>query len=247
MDHALIQATMAVDDHHWWYRGRRRIIRSELDRLPLPRPAQILDAGCGSGRTLEELIDYGTVTGLELDLDAAEMARGRSLGEVQVGRLEELPWGEASFDLVTCLDVIEHTPDDGPALVELLRVTRPGGFLLVTVPAYPALWSRHDEANHHFRRYTRPSLRRAVTGAGWNVCRISSFNSLLLAPAAAVRLAQRRRGPGDGYTTDLDVGPRWLNRVLEQPLRAEAGWLGRGGTLPAGLSLVGVLRRAWTG
>jgi SAM-dependent methyltransferase len=247
MDQALMQATMAVDDHHWWYRGRRRIIRSELDRLPLPRPADILDAGCGSGRTLEELIDYGPVTGLELDPDAAEMARGRGLGEVVVGRLEELPWEDASFDLITCLDVIEHTPDDGPALAELLRVTRPGGFLLATVPAYQALWSLHDEANHHFRRYSRRSLRGAVTGAGWNVCRISSFNSLLLAPAAAVRLAQRRRGPGDGYTTDLDVGPRWLNSVLEQPLRAEAGWLGRGGTLPAGLSLVAVLRRSWTG
>lgn len=242
-----MKATMAVDDHHWWYRGRRRIIRSELDRLPLPRPAQILDAGCGSGRTLEELVDYGTVTGLELDPDAAEMARGRDLGEVVVGRLEELPWGDASFDLLTCLDVIEHTPDDRRALAELLRVTRPGGFLLVTVPAHQALWSLHDEANHHFRRYSRRSLRAAVTAVGWNVCRISSFNSLLLAPAAAVRIAQRRRGPSNGYTTDLDVGPRWLNSVLEQPLRAEAGWLGRGGTLPAGLSQVAVLRRSWTG
>jgi len=247
MDQALMQATMAVDGHHWWYRGRRRIIRAELDRLPLPRPAGVLDAGCGSGRTLEELVDYGTVAGLELDPDAAEMARSRNLGEVMVGRLEELPWADASFDLITCLDVIEHTPDDRPALAELHRVTRPGGFLLVTAPAYQSLWSQHDQANHHFRRYSRASLRAAVTTAGWNVCRISSFNSVLLAPAAAVRLAQRRRGPGDGYTTDLDVGPRWLNSVLEQPLRAEAGWLGRGGTLPAGLSLVAVLRRAWTG
>ncbi len=241
-----MQATMAVDDDHWWYRGRRRIIRAELDGLPLPRPARILDAGCGSGRTLEELADYGTVAGLELDPDAAQMARGRDLGEVVVGRVEEMPWDDASFDLITCLDVIEHTPDDGPALCELYRVTRPGGFLLVTVPAYQALWSLHDEANHHFRRYSRRSLRTAVTAAGWNVCRISPFNSLLLAPAAAVRIAQRRRGRGDAHTTDLDVGPRWLNRVLEQPLRAEASWLGRGGTLPAGLSLITVLRRAWT-
>ncbi|MGH2869260.1 MAG: class I SAM-dependent methyltransferase, partial [Solirubrobacteraceae bacterium] len=71
MDRALLQATMEVDDHHWWYRGRRRIIRSELDRLPLPPRADILDAGCGSGRTLEELVDYGTVSGIELSEDAA--------------------------------------------------------------------------------------------------------------------------------------------------------------------------------
>lgn len=240
-----MQATMAVDDHHWWYRGRRRIIRAELDALPLPRPARILDAGCGSGRTMKELVDYGEVSGLELDPDAAEMARGRGLGEVITGRLEEMPWADASFDLITCLDVIEHTPDDGPALRELLRVCRPGGFLLVTVPAYPALWSRHDEANHHFRRYTRRSLREAVTAAGWAECRLSAFNSLLLAPAAAVRLAQRHLGTSQGYTNDLDVGPAWLNRALEQPLRAEAAWLRHRHALPAGLSLVCVLRRPW--
>ena len=241
-----MQATMAVDDHHWWYRGRRRIIRAELDRLPLPRPAAVLDAGCGSGRTMLELIDYGTVSGLELDPDAAEMARARGHGEVITGRLEMLPWDDASFDLITCLDVIEHTPDDGPALRELLRVCRPGGFLLVTVPAYPALWSRHDVDNHHFRRYTRRSLRAAVTGAGWTVSRLSAFNSVLLAPAAAVRLGQRHLGVGNGPGSDLDVGPAWLNRVLEQPLRAEAGWLATGRTLPAGLSIVAVLRKPWT-
>ena len=150
-----MQAMMAVDEHHWWYRGRRRIIRAELDRLPLPRRAQVLDAGCGSGRTLQELGRLREVSGIELDPDAAEMARARGLGEVMVGRLEELPWADASFDLITCLDVIEHTPDDRAALAELLRVCRPGGWLLVTVPAYQALWSLHDEANHHFRRYSR--------------------------------------------------------------------------------------------
>jgi SAM-dependent methyltransferase len=246
MDQDLMQATMEVDDHHWWYRGRRRIIRAELDRLPLRAPARILDAGCGSGRTLEELVDYGTVSGIELAEEAAELARGRGLGEVVVGRLEELPWATDHFDLITCLDVIEHTPQDGLALAELLRVCRPGGFMLVTVPAYPALWSRHDEANHHYRRYSRRSLREAVVGAGWGVGRISSFNSLLLAPAAAVRLVQRHRGTPNGYTNDLDVGPAWLNTALEQPLRAEASWLGRGGTLPVGLSLIAVLRKPWT-
>ncbi|MGH2870534.1 MAG: class I SAM-dependent methyltransferase, partial [Solirubrobacteraceae bacterium] len=177
--------------------------------------------------------------------DAAELARGRGLGEVVVGRLEELPFRADRFDLITCLDVIEHTPEDRPALAELLRVCRPGGFMLVTVPAYPSLWSWHDEANHHFRRYTRSSLRAAVEGAGWALCRLSSFNSLLLAPAAVVRLAQRRRGTTDGHSNDLEVGPAWLNTALEQALRAEASWLSRGRTLPAGLSLIAVVRKPW--
>src|ERR1700751_2869955 len=155
MDATLMKATLAVDEHHWWYRGRRRIIRAQLDRLPLPAGARILDAGCGSGRTLQELADYGEGSGLELNPEAAELARGRGLGEVAIGRLEELPWDDETFDLITCLDVIEHTPDDRVTLRELRRVTRPGGHLLVTVPAYQALWSQHDVDNHHFRRYER--------------------------------------------------------------------------------------------
>ncbi len=242
-----MKATLEVDEHHWWYRGRRRIIRAELDRLPLPAGGRVLDAGCGSGRTLQELTDYGQVSGIELNADAAELARSRALGEVLVGRLEELPWADETFDLITCLDVIEHTPEDRATLAELWRVAKPGGFMLVTVPAYQALWSLHDEANHHYRRYSRRSLRAAAAGAGWTVARISSFNSLLLAPAAVVRLARRRARPGDGYTNDLQLGPAWLSEVLEQPLKLEASWLGRGGTLPAGLSLIAVLRRPWTG
>lgn len=238
-----MKATLAVDEQHWWYRGRRRVIRAELDRLPLPRPARILDAGCGSGRTLQELVDYGAVSGIELNEEAAALARDRELGDVRIGRLEEMPWQDGAFDLITCLDVIEHVPNDVAALSEMLRVCRPGGWLLVTVPAHQALWSVHDEANHHFRRYSRASLRSAAASAGWSVERLSAFNSLLFAPAAAVRLAQRRFGTHNGYTSDLALGPPWLNDVLERPLAAEARWLARGRSLPIGLSLLILLRR----
>jgi SAM-dependent methyltransferase len=125
MDQALMKSMLDLDDHHWWYRGRRRIIRSELDRLPLPPHASVLDAGCGSGRTLIELTSYGDVQGIELDPGAAEVARGRGVGEVRIGRLEELPWDPDTFDLITCLDVIEHTPDDRATLTELAG--GPGG------------------------------------------------------------------------------------------------------------------------
>jgi SAM-dependent methyltransferase len=243
MDQRLMSAMLELDDRHWWYRGRRRIIQAELDRLPLPRPARVLDAGCGSGRTLEELRRYGEVSGIELDPGAAELAQGRGCGEVRVGRLEELPWEGESFDLITCLDVIEHTPDDRVTLRELRRVCRPGGFLLVTVPAYQGLWSMHDVANHHYRRYSRPRLRAAARESGWRVRRMTSFNGLLLGPAAAVRLAERRRlrQPDSDYKPELTLGPEWLNAVLERPLRLEARWLSRGRTMPAGLSLLAVL------
>ncbi|HEY4827620.1 MAG TPA: class I SAM-dependent methyltransferase [Solirubrobacteraceae bacterium] len=243
MDQRLMSAMLELDDRHWWYRGRRRIIGAELDRLPLPPGAEVLDAGCGSGRTLEELARYGEVHGIELDEGAASVARERGCGEVLVGRLEELPWGDGYFDLITCLDVIEHTPDDRVTLRELRRVCKPGGFLLVTVPAYQGLWSTHDVANHHYRRYSRGRLRAAAQESGWRVRRMTSFNGLLLAPAAAVRLADRRRlrQPNGDYKPELTLGPEWLNAALEQPLRLEARWLRGGRTMPAGLSLLAVL------
>ena len=243
MDQRLMSAMLELDDRHWWYRGRRRIIGAELDRLPLPPGAEVLDAGCGSGRTLEELARYGEVHGIELDEGAASVARERGCGEVLVGRLEELPWGDGYFDLITCLDVIEHTPDDRVTLRELRRVCKPGGFLLVTVPAYQGLWSTHDVANHHYRRYSRGRLRAAAEESGWRVRRMTSFNGLLLAPAAGVRLADRRRlrQPNGDYKPELTLGPEWLNAALEQPLRLEARWLRGGRTMPAGLSLLAVL------
>jgi SAM-dependent methyltransferase len=244
MDERLMKAMLDLDEHHWWYRGRRRVVDAELARLPLARSARILDAGCGSGRMLQELQRYGQVSGIELDPAAAEVARSRGHGEVRVGRLEELPWESGQFELITCLDVLEHTPDDRRTLGELRRVAAPGGWLVLTVPAYQALWSQHDEANHHFRRYGRRALRRAVAEAGWRLERLTSFNSLLLPAAAIVRLAQRRRGPDESYRPELERGPAWLGSVLEQPLRAEAWWISRGRTLPAGLSLMAVLRNA---
>jgi SAM-dependent methyltransferase len=243
MDERLRRATLELDEQHWWYRGRRSVIRAELDRLLLPAGARVLDAGCGSGRTLQELRDYGEVCGIELDPQSAELARSRDQGEVLTGRLEELPWEDHAFDLITCLDVIEHTPNDMVTLRELRRVSKPGGWLLLTVPAYQALWSLHDEANHHYRRYSRPTLHAAALEAGWRVRRMTSFNSLLLAPAAAVRVAQRRRRlrGNSRYTPEVKLGPKWLNAALERPLRLEAGWIGRGRTLPAGLSLMALL------
>lgn len=243
MDQQLMRTMLDVDEHHWWYRGRREVIDRELARLPLSGEGSALDAGCGSGRTLLELARYcRSISGLELNPEAAQVARGRGNFDVRTGRVEELPWTEQTFDLITCLDVIEHTPDDVVALRELRRVSRPDGWLVLTVPAYQALWSGHDEMNHHFRRYSRRRLARAVLEAGWQLERVTFFNSLLLPPAALVRLVQRRRADRGRYTSELHMPPPWLNRLLELPLRAESHWLAGGRRLPAGLSLLAVVR-----
>jgi SAM-dependent methyltransferase len=248
-----LHAMLASDERHWWYRGRRRVLRAELDRLPLPPDARLLDAGCGSGRTLDELAAYGRASGIDISPDAVTVARQRGHDDVQVAAIEDMPFDDDTFDVVTCLDVVEHTPDDRATLAELLRVTRPGGLLLVTVPAYQSLWSRHDEVNLHYRRYDRTSLRAAAGAAGWSVVSDTHFNALLLAPAAAVRLGQRRRhmhAPAHADAparSDLDLTPPLLNGVLELPLRLESWLVAAGARLPAGLSLLGVLRRPAVG
>ena len=234
---------LTLDDRHWWYRGRRRVVRALLDAAGVPPGARLLDAGAGSGRTLDELARYGRPAGVEPNPLGVEAARARGHVDVQLAPVERIPYADASFDAVTCLDVIEHTDDDVRSLRELRRVTRPGGALLVTVPAYPALWSHHDEVNGHRRRYTRRTLRAAAEAAGWRIERMTAFNIAYLAPAALVRLARRRangRGGGDG--SELALTPPALDHLLELPLRAEAALIARGVSLPAGLSLLALLR-----
>jgi SAM-dependent methyltransferase len=235
-----LQAMLAADEEHWWYRGRRQVLRAAIDRLPLTPGARLLDAGCGSGRMLDDLARYGPVTGVDLSSESVAASRARG-HEVVRAAIEAMPFADGTFDLATCLDVIEHTPDDRATLAELRRVTRPGGLLVATVPAYPALWSWHDEVNRHFRRYDGPALRAAAQAAGWDLVADTHFNALLLAPAAAVRIAQRRRS--SHARSDLALTPPALDRLLELPLRWESRVVGLGGRLPAGLSLLAVLRR----
>jgi SAM-dependent methyltransferase len=245
VDEAEFRVLVSQDERHWWFRGRRRVINAQLDRLSLPDGCAVLDAGCGSGRTMDELRRFGPVSGFDLNELGVAYARARGYEDVRVARIEATPWPDQSFDLITCLDVLEHTADDVLSLRELRRVARPGAALVVTVPAYQALWSSHDVANHHYRRYRRPGLLAAAREAGWEPVTWSYFNSILLPPAAAVRLAERLPGrSGDERPRSyLKATPAALGGLLELPLRAEAAAIRRGVRLPAGMSLMAVFRR----
>src|ERR1700689_284356 len=147
--------THRAEDRHWWYRGRRRVLDVLLDGLHMPPGLRVLDAGCGSGRNMVQLQRYGQVTGIELSPPSGRGARERGGGGVLEGSVLEMPFADDSFDLAVSLDVVEHLEDDIAALRELRRVVAPGGRLLVTVPAYQWLWSRHDVLNHHHRRFRK--------------------------------------------------------------------------------------------
>lgn len=244
MDDALERSTFDIEEHHWWYRGRRAVLEAVLDGLSLPASLRILDAGCGSGRNMVALAARGRVTGVEPASASLQVARERGVGDVVPGSLDEpLPFADGAFDLAVALDVLEHVADDEAALRELARVIAPGGRLLVTVPQYGWLWGEHDVLAHHHRRYTRALLLGRASAAGLGRERVTAFNATLLPAIAAVRLAQRARRraqPG----SDLDRTPQGLvNSALERVIRAEAALIRRGRDLPAGVSLLAVLRR----
>jgi SAM-dependent methyltransferase len=232
--------THRAEDRHWWYCGRRRVLDVVVRDLSIAHGARILDAGCGSGRNMVDLQHYGAVTGIELSPPSVQAARARGVGEVVEGSVLDMPFADSSFELAVSLDVIEHLEDDVEALRELRRVVAPGGRLLVTVPAYQWLWSRHDLINHHHRRYSRATLVGAAQSAGWQVERTTHFNSLLLPLAAAMRVVETLDRGDKGSSLDLWIPPAPLNWALQQPLRFEAALIGRGLRIPAGLSLLAV-------
>jgi SAM-dependent methyltransferase len=226
-------------ERHPWYAGRRRVLVTALDQLALPPGARILDAGCGAGGNLALLGRYGDPVGVDPDAQAVAAARERGL-DARPGDAAAMPFDGAAFDLVCCLDVLEHVEDDVAVLRELRRVARPGAPLLVTVPAMPSLWSSHDAAAGHRRRYTRGWLVAVARDAGWAPQRLHAFNTLLLPLVAARRLSERLPGAAGAPRSDLQRAPAVAGPLVGGALSAEAWCIRRGARPPLGLSLIGV-------
>ena len=232
---------------HWWFRGRRALLRRLLTRhLPHPASARarILDFGCGTGGNTEMFAELGDVVGIEPDASALRFAGARPpAGEGRrplycraVGT--RLPLAAESFDAVVASDVLEHIERDGDAAAEIRRVLRPEGILVFSVPAHPWLSSEHDEALWHKRRYRRRALLEMLGGAGLAVRWLSYWNTALFPAIALHRLLARRR-PGGVPTSDVRVPPAAVNALLFGLLRLEARALDPLRS-PVGVSLVGV-------
>jgi len=237
MDRRVYQQMEAVEDHHWWFLGRRAVIAAVLAPLGEGRGRLVLDAGCGSGGNLGVYTGLGPVMGVDTAAWALVQSRRRGYRGVAVASLAALPFGDGVFDLVAATDVVEHVEDDLGALRELLRVTRPGGHLMLTVPAYRWLWSASDVQLGHHRRYTRRQIVGQCRLAGATVTRASYFNTTLLPAIAAVRWVRQRRGQPMAATELEQTGPV-ANRLLRLPLVAEARLVRAGVALPAGVSII---------
>lgn len=226
-----------LEDTYWWFIARRRFVAQVLRERRTSRPAQILDVGCGTGATLELLQRFGRATGVDPHLPALEICSLERALPVQQAQVEDLPFPDDSFDVVTCLDVLEHTDDDMLALREIRRVCAPGATFIAMVPAYGFLWSEHDEALKHRRRYVAHELRNKMTSAGFDVVSSTYFITALFFPILVMRLWQGLFKRNIYPQTGIRELPGWLNRVFVALLDVER-FLTRFLNLPFGVSVV---------
>lgn len=243
MDDALYDEFAGMEQDHWWFQGRRRVVTAVLRRRLGREPRRdILDIGCGTGEMVDMLLEFGPVTAMDASPRAVAACQER-LGSTVALRVGTLPDDlSGNPDLVTAFDVIEHLDDDVKTLTRVHEMLPPGGFFVCTVPAFMFLWSEHDDVNHHRRRYTKATLHRSLRTAGFQVEWISYFNSLLFPAVAAVRLLHRL-GKDRPARSDLATPPPWANRLLTFLFGAER-WALRYASLPVGVSLVAVARKA---
>ena len=240
MDQRLYAEYAALQDRHWWFVGRRRILSAVLG-AELGGPGsrgRILDIGCGTGTMLDELGRFGDVHGVDTEPAAVEFCLDHDHPQVALYSGDRLPHADGSFDVVTMLDVIEHVDDDQTILGEARRVLRPGGLAMITVPAYQWMWGEQDEVAHHKRRYTRPQLRDSLDRAGFDVSRAGYFNTLLFPPIAAIRGARRLRPGPPAMRSDFNLNrPGRLNSVLARVFAGESRVVSRH-DLPFGVSIL---------
>jgi len=231
------------EQSYWWHVGRRDLIRSLLEHHVPPEPERPgLDIGCGTGSNFELLAPWGRFVGTEVEAELWSEGRPRPPRPVLLARGEALPFAAGAFGVCTFFDVLEHIEDEDCFLREVRRVLRPGGLVLLAVPAYMFLWSRHDESLHHFRRYVRGTLAAALERNGLETLRMTYAMASILPPVAAVRWFARLTPPRPDSGASYVPTPEPFNSLLTGVLRLEAAWLRRA-DLPCGTSLLALARR----
>ena len=230
-----------IEQHNWWFVGKRDLVARLLHRFGPPRrPLLILDAGCGGGQTLVDLASFGTCIGADYDRSAVAFTTGRGIRCAVQADCQRPPFRRGRFDVVLLLDTLEHVPDDVRALGELGALLKPDGRLVITVPAHPWLFGVHDRALGHVRRYDEARLRRVVRRAGLRICHLTGYNTVLF-PAVAVWRTLCRVVRPDARESDTAIEwPGWLNRLCCGLMRFENRLNLRGPSAPS-VTMVAVL------
>lgn len=243
-----------VEDHHWWFVGRRAVVFAQIEdalgwvsvksanQIADKMPAlQLLDIGCGTGATMDNLRQYGEVQGIDLATIPLSFSRRRGHNRTMCASATALPFADGSFDLITALDVIEHLDDDVKGLSEIRRTLKPGAPAVIYVPAFQALWGPNDDQSGHKRRYRLPELQAAVEKAGLKVERISYSNFAMFLPIWLGRKLLNLLGRSEA--SENRINHPLINKLLARAFSSEANWLRRR-RLPFGVSIVCVARKA---
>ncbi|GAB4342568.1 MAG: class I SAM-dependent methyltransferase [Candidatus Abyssubacteria bacterium] len=233
----------AIDERHWYYRGKRIMVTRWLERLAghLPEGC-LLEVGIGTGRLAESLSAKYSIVGVDDSQEALSLARERIRYRLIRGTLLELPIKSETCSAVIALDVLEHLENDQTGLAEMLRVSKDGGLLLINVPAFQFMWSSWDERLGHKRRYSKRAFRRLLQETSVEIIHLGYLNSLLFLPIIAYRKLMRRSGDS-GMSTRLEdyLPPEPVNGFLERLFIAQG--LGSLPAIPFGTSLFCVLRK----
>lgn len=230
------------EDHYWWFVSRRELVVSLVRQLSLPPHPVIVDVGCGTGATAAEMQKYGMVLGIDISPLALAWSQERGLRNLLLAAAERLPICRESVDVIIATDILEHLDDDVAVLKEFHRTLKPGGYVVVTVPAYSILWSEHDLALMHRRRYVARVLAQRSRAAGFEIVRLTYALFFLFPLALVMRLLKRRPPPEKEPEAQLPPLPGWLNRLLIRFQRLETAML-KYVRFPWGVSVVAVLRK----
>lgn len=230
-----------LEDAYWWFVGRHHLITGLIQQhFPGRTDLNILDIGCGTGALSAKLQHCGTVVSADFSPLALQYSQKRGLTALARADAMRLPFRDAQFDVITALDILEHLPDDAAALREIHRVLKPGGKIFATVPAYQSLWSPHDVALMHFRRYVSKEVRARFTEAQLRIRKLSYAMTLLYPVVwAARKLSRHSRGEPKA---SLVAVPETANRLLVKLLQAENA-LVRRCSLPFGVTVLCVAER----
>ncbi len=245
MKHDFVHEYADLEHWHWWFRGRQNILERILRREMPDGPARsILSVGCGPAEGLKWLVPLAGSQGRVVGIDRVALY-GNNLPqgvEFFTGSLEETAFPDSAFDVILALDVLEHLENDTAGLRAIVRLLKPGGLLVITVPAFPFLWGSHDLVSEHYRRYTKRSLRSLLQRGHVDDARITYFNTLLFPVAATIRIGRRLLGTAKHARSDFKgQSPGMFNNVLTGLLSAEK-YLINHVPLPFGTSLLATYR-----